>query len=114
MIFAQLGDFCPNESCPEYGKLQSAERGNIKKAGKTKQGRQWYQRKSCRQTFTGTTGTLFYHRRTPKEEIIKTLAFIAEGAPPPGPSEGAQGGHHLGLASGGASAWRRDREDYPG
>ena len=33
---AQVGDFCPNEECPDYGKLQSKQaQGNITKYGKT-------------------------------------------------------------------------------
>ena len=79
-IFAYVGDFCPNEACPAYGKLQSApEQENIKKAGKTEKGRQRYQCKTCGQTFTDTKGTLFYRRRTPEAEIIETLALVAEG-----------------------------------
>jgi len=77
--FGQVGDFCPNEVCPEYGKLRSDRQRNIKKAGKTKGGRQRYQCKTCGQTFTETKGTIFYRRRTPEHEIIETLAFIAEG-----------------------------------
>ena len=79
MRFARVGDFCPNESCPDYGKLQSDPQRNIKKAGKTKQGRQRYQCKTCKQTFTETKGTIFYRRWTPEEEILETLAFLAEG-----------------------------------
>ena len=79
MEFARVGDFCPNESCPDYGKLQTDRQRNIKKAGKTKQGRQRYQCKTCKQTFTETKGTVFYRRRTSEEEIVETLAFIAEG-----------------------------------
>jgi transposase-like protein len=74
--FGQVGDFCPNETCPEYGKPQSERQRNIKKAGKTKIGRQRYQCKTCDQTFTETKGTIFYRRRTPEHEIIETLAFI--------------------------------------
>ncbi len=77
--FAHVGDFCPNEACPDYGKLQSDQQQNIKKAGKTKRGRQRYQCKTCGQTFTETKGTVFYRRRTPEREITETLAFIAEG-----------------------------------
>lgn len=30
--FAKPGDFCPNEACPDYGKLQEGQtRRNIKK-----------------------------------------------------------------------------------
>ena len=73
--FAQVGDFCPNTSCADYGKQQK----NIVKYGKTKAGRQRYQCKSCGSTFTETKGTIFYRRRTPDDEIIETLAFLAEG-----------------------------------
>ena len=76
---AQVGAFCPNESCPDYGKLQSDQQRNIKKAGKTRQGRQRYQCKTCKRTFTETRGTIFYRRRTPEEEIIEALALIAGG-----------------------------------
>ena len=79
MEFAQVGDFCPNEICPEYGKIQSDQQRSIKKAGKTKKGRQRYQCKTCGQTFVETKGTIFYRRRTAEEEILETLAFIAEG-----------------------------------
>ena len=79
MEFAQVGDFCSNEICSDYGKTQSDQQGNIKKAGKTKKGRQRYQCKTCGRTFVETKGTIFYRRRTAEEEIIETLAFIAEG-----------------------------------
>jgi transposase-like protein len=77
--FAQVGDFCPNEICSDYGKLQGGEQHNINKFGKTKAGRQRYLCKTCGATFTETKGTLFYRRRTPEGEIINTLALIAEG-----------------------------------
>jgi transposase-like protein len=77
--FAQPGDFCPNEACPEYGKLQNGQQQNIKKAGKTKKGVQRYQCKSCQVNFTATTGTLFFRKRTPEDEILETLALLAEG-----------------------------------
>jgi len=79
MGLARVGNFCPNESCPDYGKLQSDQQRNIKKAGKTQQGRQRYQCKTCKRTFTETKGTIFYRRRTAEGEIIETLALIAEG-----------------------------------
>ena len=76
---AQVGDFCPNEVCPDYGKLQSDRQFNVIKLGRTKAGRQRYKCKTCGKTFTETKGTLFYRRRTPDAEIIDTLAHIAEG-----------------------------------
>ena len=75
----QVGDFCPNEVCPDYGKLQSDRQDKIIKFGKTQAGRQRYKCKTCGKTFTETKGTLFYRRRTPEDEIIDTLAHIAEG-----------------------------------
>lgn len=75
----QVGDFCPNEVCPDYGKFQSDQTHNLIKFGTTKRGRQRYKCKSCRKTFTETKGTLFYRRRTSEAEIIHTLAHIAEG-----------------------------------
>lgn len=76
---AQVGDFCPNEVCPDYGKLQTDRQLNVIKFGRTKAGRQRYKCKTCGETFTETKGTLFYRRRTPEDEIIDTLAHIAEG-----------------------------------
>lgn len=77
--FAQTGDFCPNESCPDYGQLRNGRRQNIKKVGKTKKGVQRYQCKSCQVSFTQTTGTIFFRKRTPEREILETLALLAEG-----------------------------------
>lgn len=77
--FAKPGDFCPNETCQEYGKLQDERQQNIKKAGLTAKGVQRYQCKSCRKTFTATYGTIFYGKRTPEHEILETLAMLAEG-----------------------------------
>lgn len=80
-IFGQVGDFCPDESCSDYGKLQNeAEKPNIIKYGKTKAGRQRYKCKTCGHTFTETKGTIFYRKRTKEAGIIETLAWIAEGA----------------------------------
>jgi transposase-like protein len=78
--FAQVGDFCPNAACSAYGKAQNKEQTNIVKFGKTRAGRQRYQCKSCGRTFTETKGTIFYRRRTPDDEIIETLALLAEGS----------------------------------
>ena len=77
---ANVGDFCPNEVCPDYGKLQEKQsKRNIKKNGRTAGGVQRYQCRTCGQTFTATKGTIFYRRRTDAEEILETLAFLAEG-----------------------------------
>ena len=78
--FAQVGDFCPDEACSDYGKRQGERQHNIVKYGKTKAGRQRYKCNTCEGTFTETKGTIFYRRRTPESEIIDTLALIAEGS----------------------------------
>ena len=78
--FAKVGDFCPNEACPEYGKLQNDQsQPNIRKFGRTKQGRQRFQCKRCHQTFTETKGTILYRKRTPEHDLLETLALLAEG-----------------------------------
>jgi transposase-like protein len=77
--FAQAGDFCPGETCPDYGKRQSDQQHHIIKYGKTKAGRQRYKCQTCGATFTETKGMIFCRRRMPEDEIIDTLALIAEG-----------------------------------
>jgi len=77
--FAQVGDFCPNKACPDYGKKQGQGQAHIIKFGQTKAGRQRHRCKTCGETFTETKGTMFYRRRTSPAEIMETLAFIAEG-----------------------------------
>ncbi len=76
---AHVGDFCPNEACPDYGKLQSDSANNIRKFGKNRNGKQRYQCTTCGRTFTETKGTIFYRRRVPEEEILETLFLLAEG-----------------------------------
>ena len=75
--FAKPGDFCPNEACPDYGKLAQQ---NLIKTGHTKRGVQRYQCTTCGKTFTETTGTLFFRKRTPEHEILESLVLLAEGS----------------------------------
>lgn len=78
--FAKPGDFCPNEACPDYGRLQISQgQLNIRKFGRTRKGVQRYQCKSCGTTFTAITGTSFFRKRTAEYEILETLALLAEG-----------------------------------
>lgn len=78
--FSKPGDFCPNQTCSDHGKLQDGEkRPNIIKAGKTRKGVQRYKCKSCGKYFVETTGTIFYRKRTPEHEILEVLALLAEG-----------------------------------
>jgi len=79
-VLAKPGDFCPNENCPKYQKLEdNAAKPNIIKAGKTKAGVQRYECKTCHQTFAETKGTLFYRKQTSADQILETLALLAEG-----------------------------------
>jgi transposase-like protein len=78
--FAKPGDYCPNETCPDYRKMQDKQsKRNIIKAGKTPKGVQRYECKTCGISFTETFGTPFYGKRTSASEILETLAFLAEG-----------------------------------
>jgi transposase-like protein len=77
--FAKPGDFCPNEACQDYGKLQTVQQQNLAKFGKTRKGVQRYRCQTCRKTLTATYGTIFYGKRTPEHEILETLALLAEG-----------------------------------
>jgi len=77
--FAKPGEFCPNEACLDYGKLQNDQQKNLVKFGKTRKGVQRFRCQTCGGTFTETTGTIFYRKRTPEHEILETLALLAEG-----------------------------------
>ena len=78
--YAEAGDFCLNESCPDFGRLQDGQgQRNIIKVGKTSQGVPRYRCKTCKTTFAETTGTIFYRKQTPEHEILETLALLAEG-----------------------------------
>jgi transposase-like protein len=71
-----VGSFCPNEECPDYGET---ERSNIIRYGKTGEGRQRFQCKTCKRTFNERKGTLFYNRKTEEKDILECLALLAEG-----------------------------------
>jgi hypothetical protein len=75
---AKVGDFCPNtavqtmESCKaniNKTSLSSARPMPVDNASNAK---------LLEVPFAETKGTLFYRRRTPENEIIETLALIAE------------------------------------
>lgn len=73
---ASVGDFCPNPECDHYGDVEAQV---IIRYGKTKDGRQRYQCKACKQTFNERKGTLFYNRKTEEKDILECLALLAEG-----------------------------------
>jgi transposase-like protein len=47
--------------------------------GKSRQGQQRYQCKTCKRTFNEHTGTVFYGRKRSEAEILECLALLAEG-----------------------------------
>lgn len=71
-----VGSFCTNANCADYGKVDV---GNIIRYGKSSEGRQRFQCKSCRKTFNERNGTLFYNRKTEEADILECLALLAEG-----------------------------------
>ena len=71
-----VGSFCPNPECPDYGQ---ADLGNIIRYGRSNEGRQRFQCKTCRKTFNERRGTLFYNRKTDEKDILECLALLAEG-----------------------------------
>ncbi len=49
---ANVGDFCPNEACSDYGKLQKNQsKQNLEKDGFTASGIQRFQCRICKQTW---------------------------------------------------------------
>jgi transposase-like protein len=76
----QVGTFCPNEACADYGQVQGVQHTNIVRYGLSKAGHQRYHCHTCGLTFVETKGTLFYRRRVAEREILKALAQLAEGA----------------------------------
>lgn len=78
-ILAKPGDFCPNEKCPKYQKQEeNPAKPNIIRAGKTKARAQRYECKTRHQTFTETKGTLFYRKQRPVDQLLETLALLAD------------------------------------
>lgn len=71
-----VGSHCPNTDCLDYGQ---ADMGNIIRYGKSNEGRQRFQCKTCRKTFNERRGTLFYNRKTDEKDILECLALLAEG-----------------------------------
>lgn len=71
-----VGDFCPNPECTDYGNVAAK---TVIRYGKTKDGRQRFQCKTCRKTFNERIGTMFYNRKTEEKDILECLALLAEG-----------------------------------
>lgn len=68
--------FCPNPSCPDYGKRNH---GNIVGNGRYgKQRTQLLKCKTCRKSFSENRGTPFFGLRTPKGEVVEALQTLVE------------------------------------
>jgi len=84
----------------------------IIKAGKTRKGIQRFRCLVCGKYFVATSGTIFYRKRTSEQEILETLALLAEGNRMS--SLTRVKGHHkedtiLKVVTGGGSTCRRSR-----
>ena len=72
---------CQNESCPEYGKLQTKTQRNIQKFGFTAKGHQRYVCRICKRTFSQRNAddqepVLFGRRLTPHDTIYNLLVKV--------------------------------------
>jgi transposase-like protein len=74
---ARVGTFCPYPECPDYGQIG---KGNLIQYGKSRQGQQRFQCKTCQRTFNERKGTLYYNRKTAVKDILECLALLAEGS----------------------------------
>ncbi len=78
--FAEPGEICPNPACPMYAKLPAPKaKTHIIKAGKTRKGVQRLRCRVCGKYFVATSDTIFYRKRTSEQEMLETLALLAEG-----------------------------------
>ena len=64
--WVSVGSFCPNTNCPNYGKVRV---GNLIRYGKSNEGRQGFQCKTCLKTFNEGSGTQFYKGKTEEKDI---------------------------------------------
>ena len=75
---AEVGDFCPNDSCSDAGKT---DEGNIVKYGTTRpRACSAIDAKRAERRFRKTPGRFSTGWHTPAKEIIETLALVAEGS----------------------------------
>jgi len=67
----KVGRFCPNEVCPDHGKVDA---GDIIRFCRTRNSTQRCRR--CGQTFTETKVTFLYRRRTDSKDTLEALAWL--------------------------------------
>jgi transposase-like protein len=73
---AEVGEFCPNESCERYGDVKGAQ---IIRFGHTRKGTQRFRCQICGRVFSETTGTLFHNKHTARKDILEALTLLADG-----------------------------------
>ena len=100
---AQVGDFCPQTDCTDYGKTDP---NSIIKFGKTRQNKQRYRCKSCGHTFSENHGTIFYRKRKAEKDLLEVLALLAEG------SRISSISRTKGLKEGTILAWLREAAEH--
>lgn len=68
--------WCWNKECPDYGKTRKGNIGIKEQYGK--QRTVLLQCKTCKRCFSENRGTVFFGLKTPKQEVLRTLAMIPE------------------------------------
>ena len=71
----KLDVFCQNPNCTCFNKKDLK---NIVRNGKKANGTQNYQCIECRVSFVRTKGTLFYHKKLSKKEIVELCRHLVE------------------------------------
>ena len=66
---------CPNKDCRCYKKKDLR---NIVRNGKKQNGTQNYKCAECGMQFVRTKGTIFYHKRLKKEEVVNICRHLVE------------------------------------
>ncbi len=71
----KLDVFCQNPKCRCYNKKGLK---NIVKNGKRENGIQYYRCTECGISFVRTKGTIFYHKRLKKKEVVEICRHLVE------------------------------------
>ena len=71
------GLYCPNPDCVLFGREEGCQLDRHSYYGESRTIQ--YLCRACGKTFSETKGTFFYRLRTPREQVLKALAMIAEG-----------------------------------
>ncbi len=75
-LLSEVGRFCPNEDCEDYGKTTG---NDVIRFGTTPKGIQRYRCHTCGRTFSQTRGTILFNLKKPAKDVLECLALLAEG-----------------------------------